>query len=271
MITKFFSFIRKPELWERTGEFFWDDEHISKGLLEAHLSKETEAASRNLQTIVRSVEWLSEMIPTGGNILDLGCGPGLYARRLTERGYSVTGIDFSRRSIAYAQAHDKMTEYIYKNYLEIDYAEQFDAVILIYCDYAALTPGERSLLLSKIHRALKPGGQFVFDVFTGQTHVGKDETPSWSFLENGGFWSPESHICLEATHFFENRRVRANQFVVLTQSIVREYLIWDTVYTKESLQTELEPEGFRLIEIYDDVTGAPFTGESDTMCAVFRK
>ena len=36
-------------------------------------------------------------------ILDLGCGPGLYASRLARLGHRVTGIDFSPASIRYAR------------------------------------------------------------------------------------------------------------------------------------------------------------------------
>ena len=37
------------------------------------------------------------------NILDLGCGPGLYASEFAMRGHSVTGIDFSAESIRFAE------------------------------------------------------------------------------------------------------------------------------------------------------------------------
>jgi SAM-dependent methyltransferase len=35
-------------------------------------------------------------------VLDVGCGPGAGAARLLERGYEVTGVDFSDRAIAFA-------------------------------------------------------------------------------------------------------------------------------------------------------------------------
>lgn len=198
MIKSLFSHLQKPVLWQRSSEPFWDDEHISKGMLEAHLNPDWDAASSRHSYIERSAEWLKSIIPAGGKILDLGCGPGLYTIRLSEAGYDVTGMDFSRRSIDYAKAHDKRTEYIYRNYLEMDYTGEFDAITLIYCDYAALVPDERRTLLTKVHRALKPGGLFIFDVFTEQTHIGKGDCTYWSFHENGGFWSEKPHLCLEA-------------------------------------------------------------------------
>jgi 2-polyprenyl-3-methyl-5-hydroxy-6-metoxy-1,4-benzoquinol methylase len=118
-------------LWQRSDGPFWDDEHISKGMLEAHLNPDWDAASRKHSFIGASVKWLSGVIPAKGKILDLGCGPGLYAKRLSDVGYDVTGMDFSKRSIAYAKSRDAKTEYIYKNYLELDYNAIFDAVVLI--------------------------------------------------------------------------------------------------------------------------------------------
>lgn len=165
-ITQLFSLLQKPALWQRSCEPFWDDEHISKGMLEAHLNPEWDAASRRHSYIDCSVKWFGSIIPAGSRILDLGCGPGLYTKRLSDSGYDVTGIDWSRRSIAYAKEQDSKTEYIYLDYLKMNYSEAFDAITLIYCDYGALIPDERKMLLSKIHRALKPNGLFIFDVFT---------------------------------------------------------------------------------------------------------
>ena len=87
MVNKILPLLKKPDLWQRSPAPFWDDGHISKGMLEAHLNPELDAASRPLATIDRSVKWLTSMIPAGGEILDLGCGPGLYTKRLSAAGY----------------------------------------------------------------------------------------------------------------------------------------------------------------------------------------
>lgn len=134
MINKLFFLLQKPALWQRSCEPFWDDEHISKGMLEAHLNPDWDAASRKHSYIDCSVKWLTSIIPAGSKILDLGCGPGLYTKRLSDAGYDVTGIDYSKRSIANAEEHDTKTKYIYQNYLEMNYTEAFDVITLIYCD-----------------------------------------------------------------------------------------------------------------------------------------
>jgi 2-polyprenyl-3-methyl-5-hydroxy-6-metoxy-1,4-benzoquinol methylase len=110
MINTLFHLLQKPALWQRSDEPFWDDEHISKGMLEAHLNPDWDAASRKHSYIDSSVKWLSSLIPANGKILDLGCGPGLYAKRFSDMGYTVTGMDFSKRSIAYAKSWDAKGE-----------------------------------------------------------------------------------------------------------------------------------------------------------------
>jgi len=240
-------------------------------MLETHLNPDWDAASRKHSYIDRSVKWLESIIPEGSKILDLGCGPGLYAIRLSEAGYDVTGMDFSRRSIAYAKEHDTKSKYIYQNYLEMDYTEVFDAITLIFCDYAALIPEERKTLLSKIHRALKPNGLFIFDVFAERTHTGKCDRTSWSYHENGGFWCEKPHLCLGAEYYYENNTVKAQKTIIITEDDIHEYLIWDTVFTKNSLLNEVTPFGFQMYGIYDDVCGSQYTGEADTLCLVLKK
>jgi len=100
MLNQLLASLRKPALWQRSSEPLWDDDHISRQMLAAHLDPDLDAASRRHDVIDRSVAWLGSVIPAGGRVLDLGCGPGLYTSRLAAMGYDVTGIDYSRRSIA---------------------------------------------------------------------------------------------------------------------------------------------------------------------------
>jgi SAM-dependent methyltransferase len=271
MTDKLFHLLQKPALYQRSTEPFWDDEHISKGMLEAHLNPNWDAASRKHAFIDRSAKWLSGIMPTNSHVLDLGCGPGLYTKRLSDMRYTVTGIDFSKRSIEYAKSQDSKTEYIYKNYLELDYTGVFDVVLLIYGDFAALTPDERRMLIPKVYKALKPGGLFVLDVFTDKKFAkSKSNKTSWKFCENGGFWSSEPHICLEATYLYENDTVAADHYIIITNDEMKEYLTWDTAYTLQKLTDEVSPFGFRVKSVHDDVSGSPYTGEGEELCIVLE-
>src|SRR5579872_3363579 len=115
-----------PEPFAPGAPLFWDDPHISQHLLEAHLDPDTEAASRQPTVIEAVIGWLLTYLDVqpGAAWLDMGCGPGLYTSRLAQRGLVVTGVDYSRRSIAYATAyaeeHKLPITYRYQNYLTLE-------------------------------------------------------------------------------------------------------------------------------------------------------
>jgi len=264
------TYLKKPELYEKTPEKFWNDEHISKGMLKAHLDPNTDAASRKPEFIDRAVKWISLLLPVGASLLDIGCGPGLYTKRFSEHGLNVTGLDFSERSINYAKAHDPKTEYVLQSYLEMDYENRFDLITLIWCDYGALVPADRDNLLERVYKALKPGGLFLFDVFTREQYIRQKDKTSWEVCENGGFWSPNSHICLNAEYRYGDD-INLYRYVIIEREKVRCFNIWDTCFTKDSLTAELAPFGFSEAGFFADVTGTPYTDGSKTLCTVIRK
>lgn len=276
MIQQLSGFLGKPQLYASgTGEF-WDDAHISKGMLKAHLDPQEDGATRKHEFLDRSVQWISKIAPPAQYkyLLDLGCGPGLYAQRFHEAGYSVIGVDFSRRSIAYAKEQaiqqNRDIEYHYQNYLTIDYENQFDVVTLIYCDYAVLPKGDRLLLLNKIYKALRQNGKFIVDVFTPSMR--KKESRTWQFYEKGGFWCDKPHICLESVYQYDDEdATELRQCIVLTDGSIDCYNIWDHFFSKEKLLLEIQTAGFNSFEFYGDAAGKQLTDDGETICGVFTK
>ena len=157
-------------------------------MLEAHLNPGIDAASRRPETIDRSVKWLIEILELkdGAPILDLGCGPGLYASRFVRAGIEVTGVDYSQRSIDYAINYATKNKlnitYRYQNYLELKDENQYDAALLIYGDFCPLNPEQRTTLLKNIHRASKPSGKFVLDVSTRERRKRHGNKNRWHAL-----------------------------------------------------------------------------------------
>lgn len=60
-------------------------------MLKAHLDPEFDGASRKLDFIEKSVAWITERIPPADYplLLDIGCGPGIYAELFTKKGYQL--------------------------------------------------------------------------------------------------------------------------------------------------------------------------------------
>lgn len=276
MLKDFQPYLEKPALYAPSSSDFWDNEHISKQMLAAHLHPELDAATRSHPFLDRSAAWIASLAPPAQHpaLLDLGCGPGLYAERFCRAGYRVTGIDFSARSINYAKAQAEQNgsaiEYLYQDYMSIDYAECFDAVTLIYCDYAVFSATDRQRLLKKIHRALRLGGKFVFDVFTPRMRA--QESRSWEFFASGGFFSESPHLCINAVYqYIDEDKTELRQSIVVTESAVDCYNIWDHFFTREKLLFELSLAGFPNIEFFGDVADAPFSESGETICVVATK
>ena len=263
------SNLAQPKLYEKTAEKFWNDPHISKGMLETHLNPNTNAASRKSEFIDSSVKWLSSFMTKDNEILDIGCGPGLYTKRLSELGYHVTGLYFSDRSIEYAKAQDHKSKYILMNYLEMDFEEMFDVITLIWCDYGALIEEDRKNLLSRIYKALKPGGRFILDVFTPEHHKKLKEENSYELVESG-FWSPNPYICFSSIYLYDNE-ISCSKYVVMEEDLIKTYNIWNTCFTPKSLSHECAEVGFILEGLFSDVSGKEYHHESETLCAILKK
>ncbi|NLV36156.1 MAG: methyltransferase domain-containing protein [Clostridiaceae bacterium] len=270
MYNTLIKLLEKPKIYEKTQEKFWDDLHISKGMLETHLNPNTDAASRRPDTIERSVNWICSLLPHGARLLDIGCGPGLYTKRLSERGLCVTGLDFSERSIAYAKEHDAKSEYVMQNYLKMNFENLYDMVTLIWCDYGALIPEDRYKLLDRVYRALKPGGIFLLDVFTPQWKSDRNEHTSWEVYGHGGFWSPNPHICLNAQYYY-GERIDMERFVIVEDGSIRSFNIWNTCFTRQSISEEMQMYNFFPVDYYSDVEGKPYDKNSSILCVVMKK
>ncbi|MFZ6026174.1 MAG: SAM-dependent methyltransferase [Chloroflexota bacterium] len=269
------SLQEKPAPFTPGEPLFWDDPHISAQLLATHLDPNQEAASRNPGFIESAIKWITNTLnlPPGAAILDLGCGPGLYASRLAYQGFQVTGVDYSRRSVEYATEYARQNglaiTYRYENYLELRDKNQYDAALLIYGDFCPLNPEQRATLLANVRRALKPGGHFVLDVSTRQHRKKYGNRKNWYAVETG-FWKPGPHLVLEDGFDYADEEHPAEQAIWLDQYVVIEsggkvsvYRNWFQDYTPETITAELEAGGFAVEGLWGDLTGQPYTQASE--------
>lgn len=189
----------RPEPFEfYTASDLWTDEHTSKQMLSFHLNEEIDVSSRKVEFINRSVEWIASRFNIGRDtkIADFGCGPGLYATRLAKSGANVTGIDFSERSIEYAKevaCREQLNiRYVTQNYLEFETEDRFDLVLMIMCDFCALSPTQRKGILRKFHSILKPSGYVLLDVYSLSAFEQREESSTYERNLLNGFWRQTS-------------------------------------------------------------------------------
>jgi len=266
----------KPAPFEKAGQPIWTDAHVAKQLLAAHLDPHTDAASRRPETIDQTVAWIIRelQLKPGMQILDLGCGPGLYCQRLVKAGLKVTGVDFSESSLSYAKkmasAENLSIDYRLQNYLEFDEQERFDAAILIYGDYCVLSSVERKQLLQAVRRALINGGRFVLDVTTRECRRKYGLKNGWHTAPNG-FWSSKPHLVLEQGFDYPEELIYLDQYIVMDEDGVRIFHNWFQDFSAELIRHELETGGFHVTGMYADLLGNPLTEDSEWIGIVAEK
>lgn len=257
-VKKLINTVQKPEIYSPGTALMWVDEYISTQLLATHLSQDVELASRKETTITSSIEWiLNKVAGNRLNILDLGCGPGLYAEKLAERGHLVTGMDFSSNSIQYAKESANMKKldisYLQQDYLEFEEENKYDLILLIFTDFGVLTPDQRSTLLGKIYRALKPGGAFVFDVLNENSEIQESGSKDWELVEKG-FWRNHPYLALTESLYYEKQKVTLSQHIIIDDDCGTEvYRFWIHTFSHSDLSEIISSADFSTAECYDSI------------------
>ena len=127
----------------------------------------------------------------GGLVVDAGCGSGVWARELCDRGYEVLGIDISAYMIRLARRQAPAAEFRIGSFLSAA-LPPCDAVTSIgeCVNYTFdRRSGKKGLaeFFRRVFGALRPGGVFVFDVVEpGAVPEGTQrrflEGPDWAIL-----------------------------------------------------------------------------------------
>lgn len=213
-----------------------------------------------------SIRRLMKSAPPSPGLLDLGCGPGLYATEFARLGFVVHGIDFSRIAIEYAQKQAKKAKlsisYECSDMRTLETAGKYHAATMIFGGFGVLSNRDRFAMLRKIARALVPGGLFLFDVFR-RSYVERTALEErWYTASHDGFWMGTPHLVLERSFEYPEKQVHLNRYIVVTAAgELRTYNMWRHWYDEESVRKEVEKAGFEILGIFGDLCGSRIDDE----------
>ncbi len=259
-----------------TASELWTDKYTSNQMLSFHLNGEVDISSRKFSFIERSANWiLSEFdIREGKSVADFGCGPGLYTQRLAKTNAIITGIDFSKNSIEYAgsRARDEKLNinYVHQNYLEFNSDHKYDLIIMIFCDFCALSPGQRKTLLEKFSFLLKPSGSILLDACLINAFDHKVEGATCSVNLSNGFWSPEKYYCFLNTFKYDDVKVTLDKYTIIEKNRTRKIFNWLQYYDKESIKNEFAESGLRIEKYLANVAGDEFNADGDEFAVIAK-
>jgi SAM-dependent methyltransferase len=269
---------KRPEPFEfYTASDLWTDEHTSAQMLSFHLNEAIDVSSRKEEFINQSVEWIASRfdIERDSTIVDFGCGPGLYTTRLSKRGANVTGIDFSGRSIEYAKEvasrEQLKINYVKQNYLDFETEDRFNLVLMIMCDFCALSRTQRREILCKFHRILKTGGSVLLDVYSIAAFEQREEAATYEANLLNGFWSPNKYYGFLNTFKYYGEKVVLDKYTIVEAQRTRTVYNWLQYFALEDLEKELVEAGFSIEGVYSDVAGAPYDRSSNEFAVIAKK
>jgi SAM-dependent methyltransferase len=254
----------RPELFSvYTAKELWTNEHTAKQMLSYHLNDDIEASSRNSAFIDRSVNWIIKHfnITDKSKVADFGCAVGHYTNRLAEAaGARVTGIDFNALTLNYAreQANAKglNVNYIQADYNEFETEEKFDLIIMIMCDFCALSPIQRANLLAKFKGMLTEGGRILLDVYSLHAFDQKAESADIEKNQLFNFWSPNDYYAFVNTFKYEAEKVTLDKYTIIEDGKAdRVVYNWLQYFDVTSLSNEFKRAGLAPMEFYSNVAG----------------
>ncbi len=216
-------------------------------------------SERNEEEAISLVDLIERTVkPTeGSDILDVGCGQGRHAIEFAKRGYNVTGLDLSERSLEIAR--EKAAE---KN-LDITFIagdmrnpvgrDRFDGVVNLFTAFGYFERWEdHQKAVDAMASAVKPGG-FVVQDFLNRTAVEANLVPSDTRTVRG--------IVIEQRRWIEEGRI-LKEIVFSNEGDSHTFFESVALLDQSDFEALYASAGLKLESVLGDYSGASFEDDS---------
>jgi len=254
-----------PAPWSEGDKIPWNDPDFSQRMLREHLLQEHDAASRRFEIIDQHCAWIHTHLLGGrpSRVLDLGCGPGLYANRLARLGHACTGLDFSPASINYAREQCRGLDCRFElaDLRSADFGSGFDLVMFIFGEFNVFHPEDARSILQKAHAALKPGGQLLLEVHThDKVRILGQQPPTW-FSSPAGLFSDRPHLCLRESFWHADQSAAVSRYYIIDPQSGEVTQMNECMqgYSDAQYHDLLAEFGFRDVSVHPSLAGSEST------------
>ena len=200
-------------------------------------------------------------VAKGGTMLDLACGTGRHAIELAGRGYEVVGFDLSLAMLARAadeaQEREQKLNFVQGDMREMVFEEAFDGIFCWNTSFGFFDEETNAKVISKVHKALRKGGQFILDV-SNRDFIAR-QAPSLAWFEGDGC------VCMDEMAIdWITSRMKVKRTFMMDDGRSKEIEYSVRIYALHELGKILHDSGFRVVEVSGRTStpGVFFGGES---------
>ena len=253
---------RVPRPFVETANLPWHDPDFSRRALREQLNQSHDSGARSEPTIKKHVRFIVEQLrlKPGDTVLDLTCGPGLYAKHLSGFGCSVVGIDISPAAIEYAQGLAiPNCEIILGDVRTVDYPAGVDGALLVYGALNTFSPEDAQLVLAKISRALKPSKRLVLELCNTSCFYAHNKSGNtvqgWWCSDQGDLWSDGPYVALKERFYYPDEKIEVTRYYIISEGSqrIKEYTETCVSYDIPSITEKLHKAGLRLEAVYSSM------------------
>ena len=269
-----------PAAWTQGGNLPWNEPGFSARMLREHLDESHGAASRTTAERQMQIDWLWEKLALqpGQPVLDVTCGPGLYAVELAKRGCLLTGVDFSPAAIAHARDLALRAGVAERcTWHEADVrgfqpaADHYAAALLLYGQLGVFRKQEGAQLLQSIASALQLGARLCVELLD-QERVDKTNS-TWWYTDNSGLWGDAPFLHLGERFWNADQQLANERFQIihLESGELTEVHLSDQSYAVAEMTSLLQTAGFAQVQVYPAWAGLPLYDAQEWVIYVAQK
>ncbi len=207
--------------------------------------------------------------PENARILDLCCGHGRHAIRLTQRGYRVTGLDLSRYHLRLAKASARKAG-VEVEWLRADMRDvprgPFDAAINMFTAFGYFDEeADDQRVLDGVSRSLRKGGKLMIDLINQARLMRAFRETDWQRRHEGA-------VTLERRRYDILRGCIENEWTYIApDGKQRRHSFSHRLYTYTELAAMLERAGMRPLRAWGNFDGTELSMRSARMIVLAEK
>lgn len=270
---KLFNSIKSPHKFENSPDNIWTNKKLSPLVMNSYFDSNIYGGSYSEEFRNKSLNFISFFLQKG-SVLDIGCGPGLYANKLAELNYTVTGIDISQNALQYARNYAKENDikvnFEKKDIFSYTPNQSYNNILLIYYIYSFFSSSKRKILLKKIYNLLENKGILILDVPSINYYNKLNEIKLWDYFPISNNLMEEEFLSLFNLEKYGDGLL-LNQTIYLFEDSSITIFDWLQHFDIEDIRAEINQAGFTIISETENISGSKYDSNSGSIAIICQK